>query len=71
MEPYEELLLRVKVELGVMAMKGYSVIPKSLEPRHQIQFSLIPRPLLLVDLTPRQGILSAYSKPHRQGDQKL
>ena len=37
--PYQVLPLWAKVDLGAMAMKGYSAFPKapaSLEPRHQI-----------------------------------
>ena len=38
-EPYQVLPLRARVDLGAMAMKGYSAFPKapaSLEPHHQI-----------------------------------
>ena len=43
MEPKQ--LLCVTVDLGVMAMKGYSTLPRSpkLELRYQRQFSVIPR----------------------------
>ena len=37
--PHQVLPLRAKVDLGAMAMKGYSTFPKaraSLEPHHQI-----------------------------------
>ena len=37
------------VDLGVMAMKGYSMFTKSqeLEPHHQMQFSFIPKTLVV------------------------
>ena len=33
------------MDLGLMAMKGYSTLPRSpeLKPHHQIQFNIIPR----------------------------
>ena len=37
--PYQVLLLQARVDLGAMAMKGYSTFPKApalLEPHHQI-----------------------------------
>ena len=37
--PYQVLLFRARVDLGVMAMKGCSAFPKapaSLEPHHEI-----------------------------------
>ena len=37
--PYQVLPLRARVDLGAMAMKGYSAFPKApalLEPHHQI-----------------------------------
>ena len=37
--PYQVLPLRARVDLGAMAMKGYSTFPKALallEPHHQI-----------------------------------
>ena len=39
------LPLRVRVDLGVMAMKGYSTFPRALElePHHQMQFNVMPR----------------------------
>ena len=39
LEPYQVLPLRARVDLGAMAIKGYSVFPKApalLGPRHQI-----------------------------------
>ena len=39
--PYQELQLWARVDLGVMAMKGYSAFPKALallEPHHQIVY---------------------------------
>ena len=38
-DPYQVLPLRARVDLGAMAMKGYSAFPKApalLEPHHQI-----------------------------------
>ena len=37
--------LWIRVELGVMAMQRYSILPRSteLKPPHQIQFSVIPK----------------------------
>ena len=45
MGPKQVLQLQVRVDLGVMAMKGYSTFPRSpkLEPHHQMQFSVISR----------------------------
>ena len=52
-------LNRVRVDLGVMTMKRYSTLPRSpeLEPHRQMQYSFIPRILLLVwgGLTPCRG----------------
>ena len=38
MGPYQELPLQVRVDLGVIAMKRYSIFPKAsgLEPQHHI-----------------------------------
>ena len=58
-------LLQVKVNLGVMEIKEYSTFPRSqkLEPHHQMQFSVIPRTLLLGrGITPLLRIHSVYSK---------
>ena len=43
--PKQALPLRVRVALGIMAMKGYSRFTKDpgIEPHHQIQFTVIPR----------------------------
>ena len=48
MGPKQLLLLQVKVDLGVMAMKGYFtfLIALVLESHHQIQFS-VPRDLVV------------------------
>ena len=37
--------LQVRVDLEIMAMKGYSTLPRSpeLEPHHQMHFIVIPR----------------------------
>ena len=39
------LFLQVRVDLGVIGLKGYSTLLKSpkLEPDYQMQFSIIPR----------------------------
>ena len=37
--PYQVLLIRTRVDVGAMAMKGYSALPKApalLKPHHQI-----------------------------------
>ena len=49
MEPYQVLLLPVKADLGVMAMKKYSIFDKTpaQEPHHQIQFSVISKTKML------------------------
>ena len=45
MRSKQVLSLWVSVDLGVMAMKGYSILPRSpeLEPHHQMKFSVIHR----------------------------
>ena len=45
MEPRQLLLYQVRVDLGVMGMKGYPTLPwtPELGPHHQIQFSVISR----------------------------
>ena len=49
--PYHVTPLWFRVDLGVIAMKGYSSFPKApgLEPHHQLQFTLIPRTLVIFD----------------------
>ena len=39
MRPLQEKLLRVRVDVGVMVMKEYSILPRSpeLEPRYQVR----------------------------------
>ena len=46
----------VRVDLGVMTMKGYSTLLKAarIEPHHQIQFNVISRTFVLGCLTPLQ-----------------
>ena len=54
--PYQVLPLRARVDLGVMAMKGYSAFPKApvlLEPHHQIVLCHI-QDTRWRDLTPLQ-----------------
>ena len=45
MGPWQVLWIRVKVDLGVLAMKVYFTFPKSsrLESHHQMQFNFIPK----------------------------
>ena len=53
-----------------MATKGYSTLTRSpkLEPLHQMQFNVMSRtPSFGVGLPLLHGMLSVYSKPHRQG----
>ena len=65
------LQLQIKVNLGVMAMKEYSTLPRTpdVKPHHQILFSVIPRiPLYFFDrwgltsLQKLQCILSATNR---------
>ena len=44
MGPEKAILLRVRVFLGIIAMKEHSILTESpeLEPHHQIQFNVIP-----------------------------
>ena len=66
MEPELVLTLWVRVDEGVMTMKGYFILPKcpELELYHQMQFSIIPRTVLFGGLTLLQEIQSAYFKSH-------
>ena len=72
MAPKPVLQLHVKMKQGVMAMKEYSTITRSqaLEPRQQIQFSVIPRTPLCGGggLTLLQRIQLKYFKPHCRGN---
>ena len=45
MRPEQILPLWFRLDLGVMAMKGYFTLPRApeLESHHHIQFSVIPR----------------------------
>ena len=49
MESKQALPLWVIVDLGVMVMKDYFTLPRSLElePQYQIEFTIIPRTLLI------------------------
>ena len=51
MEPKQVLTVRVRVDLGVMAMKVYSTFLKAsgLKPHYQIQFNVIPKTLVVFD----------------------
>ena len=42
------LQLQLEVDMGVMAMKVYSIVSKSseLDPHYQMQFSILPRTFL-------------------------
>ena len=46
------------VDLGVMAMKGYFTLPRfsELEPRHRMQFSVVPKTSFFGGVPPLQGI---------------
>ena len=68
MESKQILSFQVRVDLGIMAMKEYSTLPRSLELEllHQMQFSIIPRTLL----TPLQSIQSVYSMLHQHSKMK-
>ena len=60
----------IRVNLGIMALKGYSTLSRSpeLEPHHQMLFSVIFRHSLQCGcLTPLQRMQSVYSKSHQQG----
>ena len=49
---FEQVLpLRINVDLGMMATKGYSIFPISLElePHYQMQFCVIPRTLIRIE----------------------
>ena len=64
------LLLWARMDLGVMAMKGYSIFSKApeLEPKHQTHFSVIPRSLVKGGVLPlsRDAVGVLYS-PSRLG----
>ena len=63
------LPLRARVDLGAMAIKGYSAFPKApalLEPHHQI-FSVIIRTLMGGDLTPLQRSSRCILQPQPTG----
>ena len=51
------MVLQVRIDLGVMAMKWFFTLPRAPEeePHNQMQFSVIPWILLLVGLSPLQG----------------
>ena len=68
MRPQQIQPLLIRVDLEVMAMKGYSSFPRSpkLEPQHLMTLSVTPRKILFGGgLTPMQETQSTYSKPHR------
>ena len=62
---------QIRVNLGVIAIKGYSTFPRApeIEPHHQVQFSVILRTLASGRrrLAPLQGIQSTSSEPRQQG----
>ena len=50
MGPNQVLPLGLRVDLGVMAMEGYSAFPKApalMEPHHQVVYSVISRALVV------------------------
>ena len=64
MGPEQGLSLRDRVDLGVMAMKGYYTFPKALglDTHHQMQFDIIYRTSHWVEKSyPSVGVPSAYS----------
>ena len=66
MKHKQALPVQVRVELEVIAMKGYSTLNKSpeLEPRHQNQSSVIPRTTFCKrSHTLQHKVESEYSKP--------
>ena len=63
------LPIRVRVKLEVIAMKGYSILPRypELDPHHQKVLNVIYRtPFCEEGINPVHGIQSVYSKPHQQ-----
>ncbi len=66
MEREQVLSLRVSVDIGVMAMQGYSIffIFPELEPHYQMQFKLTAWTHRLEGITPLQGILSPHLTKH-------
>ena len=68
-DPEQILPFQVRVNLGVMAMKGYSTLPH-IQNIHQMQLNILPRTSLFCDagvgaLYP--FIQLVYSKSHQQG----
>ena len=61
----QALPLWVRIDLGVMAIKGYSIFPE-LEPHHPIQYHIWDT-LLAEEYYLSIGCMqSTYSKPHQQ-----
>ena len=63
MGPQQVLPIWVKVDLGVMATKRYSTFPKApgLEPRHQMQFSVVSKTLIEREVLLSAEMQLAYS----------
>ena len=70
MEFLQVLTLWVRVDLGVMEMKTYPLLPRSpeLEPHHLIQFRVMHKISIhfFWGLTTMQGVQSRFSKPGRR-----
>ena len=74
MGPKEVLPLRVRVELEVTVIKGYSTLPRSpqIEPHYQLEFSVMPRTSFFrVNLNPLNRVKSMYSRPHHRYEQRF
>ena len=68
---WQVLALMIRVDLGVMAIKGYSLLSRSLErePHNQMKFSVIPRTLNFsffdgAEGAPQHRTLPAYPQLH-------
>ena len=68
MRPSEILPFWITVNLGAMAMKGYSTFHRSpeLEPHHKMQFSVIPGLTFLVCVCGGSFLSVEIHKPQRQ-----
>ena len=66
MEREQVLSLRVRVDIGIMAMKGYSIffIFPELEPHYQLKFRLTAWTHRLEGITSLLGILSPHLTKH-------
>ena len=69
MGPRQVLLLRVKVDIGVIAIKKYFIFLKApgLDPHHRIQFSVIPGHLFGLRVLPLwKGAVGIFYGPTEQ-----